>query len=107
MIKEKLRNIIEKVVKKSGFTLNSVFVFGSRARGDFRPDSDYDILVVIDEDLPIRERRRLSVRISSELHKEMHFAGFDIIVKSLRKFEEEKDIVNTIAHEAYLEGSKI
>jgi predicted nucleotidyltransferase len=26
------------------------FLFGSRARGDFRPDSDWDILILIDSD---------------------------------------------------------
>lgn len=26
-----------------------VFLFGSRARGDFRPDSDWDILILVDD----------------------------------------------------------
>lgn len=26
------------------------YLFGSRARGDFRPDSDWDIIILIDED---------------------------------------------------------
>ena len=26
------------------------YLFGSRARGDHRPDSDYDILILVDED---------------------------------------------------------
>ncbi|MCK9641661.1 MAG: nucleotidyltransferase domain-containing protein [Prolixibacteraceae bacterium] len=26
------------------------YLFGSRARGDFRPDSDWDILILVDDD---------------------------------------------------------
>ncbi|KUK30282.1 MAG: DNA polymerase beta domain protein region [Methanosarcinales archeaon 56_1174] len=107
MIKEKIKNAIDRVIKRSGFSLNSIIIFGSRARGDFNADSDYDILIILNEDLSIEDRRRLTVKISAELHKEMKFTAFDIIVKSLKKFEEEKDVVNTISNEAFLEGVKI
>jgi predicted nucleotidyltransferase len=29
-----------------------IYLFGSRARGVYRPDSDYDILIVINDDAP-------------------------------------------------------
>ena len=32
--------------------LKQLILFGSRARGDFTPDSDYDCLAVVDEDSP-------------------------------------------------------
>jgi predicted nucleotidyltransferase len=32
------------------FNPRKVILFGSRARGDARPDSDHDLLVVIDDD---------------------------------------------------------
>ena len=35
----------------------SIYLFGSRARGDQGPDSDYDLLLVVDDDVS-RERRR-------------------------------------------------
>lgn len=31
------------------------YLFGSRARGDFRPDSDWDILILVDDDLVTNE----------------------------------------------------
>ncbi|MBI3325821.1 MAG: nucleotidyltransferase domain-containing protein [Nitrospinae bacterium] len=32
-----------------GIPLHSVVLFGSRARGDHDPDSDYDVLVVVEQ----------------------------------------------------------
>lgn len=31
------------------------YLFGSRARGDFRPDSDWDILILVDDNLVTNE----------------------------------------------------
>lgn len=41
-------------VQKIAVALNpqQIILFGSRARGDFRPDSDYDLLIVVDDTLP-------------------------------------------------------
>lgn len=40
-----------------------IILFGSRARGDARPDSDYDLLVVLDE-LTNRREARVDIRAS-------------------------------------------
>ena len=34
-----------------------IYLFGSRARGEAGPDSDYDILIVIPDDAPETQRR--------------------------------------------------
>lgn len=36
----------------SVFTPRRIILFGSRARGDARADSDYDLVVVVDDDTP-------------------------------------------------------
>lgn len=36
--------------------IESIWLFGSRARGDHRPDSDYDLLIVVDK----RDRKILN-----------------------------------------------
>ena len=74
-------------------------LFGSRARGDANPDSDWDILVVVPEAsfvaadplVPWRLRRDSGVRA-------------DIIVYSSREFEAERDVPNTLAYEAASAG---
>ena len=45
---EEIRRIVGPVAEEYG--MKKVFLFGSRARGDCRPDSDYDFLVVAPKD---------------------------------------------------------
>jgi len=41
-----------------------VYLFGSRARGEARPDSDYDLLLVVPDDAPPeRQRSRLAYEV--------------------------------------------
>ncbi|MEE8526543.1 MAG: nucleotidyltransferase domain-containing protein [Thermoanaerobaculia bacterium] len=42
-------------------------LFGSRARGDARPDSDWDVAVYLREDLDAHQRFKLRCRLSAEL----------------------------------------
>ncbi|MEI9930234.1 MAG: nucleotidyltransferase domain-containing protein [Rhizomicrobium sp.] len=52
-----------------GTRLKRVLLYGSRARGDHRPDSDYDILVVLEgqiEGWPDRKLATLSDKILRE-----------------------------------------
>lgn len=37
------------------FTPQRIILFGSRARGDAQPDSDIDLLVVLDDDVPLEK----------------------------------------------------
>ena len=106
-VESKIKRIIEDTVSQNGFLLDSIFFFGSRARGDFKEGSDFDILIILKGKLPIKERRKLTVEVLRALHTELRFTPFDIIVKSREDFEEEKDIVNTISNEVFLEGIKL
>jgi len=63
-ILKKLKSMLQERVK-----LHQVILFGSRARGDAQPDSDMDVLVVLNE-----ARTRKTRRIISQCAWE---AGFD------------------------------
>lgn len=63
--KEYILQLIKKSVSDTepGATL---ILYGSYARGDFRPDSDIDVLVLIDKDKVTMDDRR---RISSSMNR--------------------------------------
>jgi uncharacterized protein len=50
-----------------GDRLERVVLYGSRARGDYRPDSDYDIAVFIKHPGPLGEEIRRLASITSDI----------------------------------------
>ena len=50
----KLREMVRRIVQT--VDPDRVILFGSRARGEARPDSDYDLLIVAPTTLPVTER---------------------------------------------------
>ncbi|GBD39153.1 hypothetical protein HRbin37_01420 [bacterium HR37] len=103
----KIKQIIIRVLEKENFSCEEVILFGSRARKDFREDSDWDILVIVKEGLNHEQKKKLWYEIYTALHKEFPISSFDLILKSKSVYEEEKLVVNTISNEAYIEGIKL
>jgi predicted nucleotidyltransferase len=65
-------------------TPERIYLFGSVARGDSGPDSDYDLLVIVPDDAP-EERRR-----SRLAYQVLHGTGIaaDVVVCTRRYFED-------------------
>ena len=103
-MKERLKKEIENVVKKHNLSLVQVILFGSRARGDYTPESDWDIVVVLKEPLSSRERKSLWLEIYRNLHRRFSGNSFDIFIKSKDEFDSEKRFANTIASESVEKG---
>ena len=78
VLKEIKRIIIEEA-GKLGIKVDRVILFGSRARGDYREDSDWDILVVVGGGLDWRTKRRLSSRVRVRSLKSLGIS-LDIII---------------------------
>jgi uncharacterized protein len=71
-----LARVKARLAAEYGPRLLKVVLFGSRARGDARPDSDYDIAVFLDGfDGSMDEAMRLG-RIAAELNDETGGAAF-------------------------------
>jgi uncharacterized protein len=60
-----------------------IYLFGSRARGDFRTESDYDLLVIVPDDAP--PERRLD-RLASEALRGLR-AATSVLVDCVSYFE--------------------
>jgi len=90
--------MVERIVQE--FDPEQIILFGSQARGDAGPDSDVDLLVVMDVE-------------GSKLEKSVEIRGaqrdfplpLDIIVTTPEEFAWRKDVVGTIEWPASREGN--
>jgi len=81
----------------------SIWLFGSRARGDARPDSDFDLLVVLRDGLPDEEYSHYAVArpvVACGL-------GCDIVPASWSTFVREKDQKGSFVKAIVSEGREI
>lgn len=92
-----LRTIVDAIA--STIHPTRIVLFGSRARGDARPDSDFDLLVVYDGPEPHREVQ-LQVR---RLFRLPSFS-MDLFVMSSAEFARQRNVANSIAREAAENG---
>ena len=53
-----IKELSEVLKKELGYKIKDIILFGSRARGDASPESDYDLLVLVD-----RETKELEGKI--------------------------------------------
>lgn len=80
-----------------------IMLFGSVARGDEGPDSDLDLLVVLDHVEPA-ERARL---ISSIRRSITAPAPIDVFVTDVAEYERRKDIIGSILYWPAREGEVV
>jgi predicted nucleotidyltransferase len=75
------------------FDPERIILFGSHARGDATEDSDVDLLVVADTELPPGERYAAVRRVLSG-----YPASFDIVVKTPVEYGRWRNVVNHIVY---------
>lgn len=78
---------------------HKIVVFGSRARGDARPDSDLDLLVIEDSDLPRYQRSPRYYHALAGL-----FPAKDILVYTPEEVKEWSEVPNAFVTAALREG---
>jgi predicted nucleotidyltransferase len=76
-----------------------ILLFGSRARGDARPDSDVDLLVEMESELPPRER---AVRIDALFARRGW--PMDVVVYTPQEAAEQRKSRNSLVSAAEREG---
>jgi uncharacterized protein len=92
-----IARMVDQIVKAA--RPDQIILFGSRASGSHRPDSDVDFLVV----MPLTKPRR---RLEGDLHAALSDAELakDIIVVSPEELDRFRDVPGTIVQPALATG---
>jgi uncharacterized protein len=93
-----IRWLLERIVSR--WQPVQVWLFGSRARGDSTPESDWDLFVVVDDRA---EDAELDPGIGRRLRRECGVRA-DVILWRASEFTEFRSTPNTLAYSVSIEG---
>ncbi len=96
------KRIIQEELKKHGYKVVDIILFGSRARGDAQPDSDWDFLITVDKDIDFQTRKEINKWIRRKLVK-LNMAS-DLIIQSQGERKERENQLGYITYYAVREG---
>ena len=98
-----IKEVIFETAKKHGVEIEKIILFGSRARGENKEDSDWDILIVTKEKLDKRAKDRFVLEVRREIVWRLD-EPVDIIVTDRRKYEEYEHVYGSVIGQAANEG---
>jgi uncharacterized protein len=93
-----IRSLLARIVEK--YHPEQVWLYGSRARGDARPDSDWDLFIVTPD---ATEERDLNPAVAGELRRGCGVYA-DLIPCRASEFQEDRTVVNTLCNEVTCDG---
>lgn len=101
---EKIKEVVLDECKKAGVEVLKIILFGSRARGEAKPDSDFDVYVVV-KDIDFMVYKDIFVKI------QRRFVDYDIvcdlIIRPVRVFENNKTFPGYVSYYVEKEGKSI
>lgn len=83
-----------------------VLLFGSRARGEFAKDSDYDLLIVTQDTFAPRIKMNWESKIRKALVNTLNLP-FDIIIQSKKEVSEKRELRGHIVYYAMKDAVEI
>ncbi len=93
-----LQEMVDRLVK--GCCPTRIYLFGSHARGEAGPDSDYDLLIVVPHSsLPFHKRAQHAFRLLCGID-----AAKDVFVLNEEEFERKLPVVSSLPATAVREG---
>lgn len=87
------KQIITEEIEKAGYKVETIYLFGSRARGDYQKDSDWDFFVAIDRDIIYKTKRNIIAQIQRQLAMKNKTSN-DIIINSKNELKKNNNIGN-------------
>jgi predicted nucleotidyltransferase len=89
--KQQIREVAKRIVES--FKPRRIILFGSYATGTPTEESDLDLLIIKDSDVPSRQQNRKVREMLYDLR-----IPVDVIVKTTEEFQTYKDIVGTVIY---------
>jgi predicted nucleotidyltransferase len=101
---EIIKQIKKKIRESFGhhLTIKNIILFGSRAKRKETKYSDWDILVVVKENMSLLEKRKFAKKIREKLAED--YISCDLIIRSEQEIGYYKDFIGTVTREAIREG---
>lgn len=93
-----IRRLLDRILAR--WNPQQVWLFGSRARGDATPDSDWDLFVVVDD---LTEDEELDPGVGRRLRRECGVRA-DVIPWRASEFAEFRNTPNTLAFSVASDG---
>jgi predicted nucleotidyltransferase len=94
--------VIREVLGRHGLCVERILLFGSRARGQARLDSGWDLYVLVDGDPPFPQRHQSVTEMRRELAR-LRIPN-DVIISSSQRFERLKHYPGHLGYEVGREG---
>jgi predicted nucleotidyltransferase len=104
-IQKYIESTIAEAFRADGATIVKIILFGSRAAGSEDAGSDWDYLVVTEEEVPSQRIKEIKKRIRRALAG--RFLSADVIVQSKTRFLQNRSNVGDIAYYAAKQGIAI
>ncbi|MDA8053922.1 MAG: nucleotidyltransferase domain-containing protein [Deltaproteobacteria bacterium] len=86
------KKIITEEVEHAGYKVDRIILFGSRARGDFKKDSDYDFLIVLKQNISHNDESALLLKIRRQMAKLK--IDNDTLISSSDRLQEDNNVGN-------------
>jgi len=100
--KEHIASVIREEFKAKNIAIKKMILFGSQARQNAGPDSDWDFLVSVEDELGFMEKTKISTSIQRKLA--IKHLSADIIIKTEMKMDRERNNVGFITYYALKDG---
>lgn len=100
--RDEIKSIISDILQSFNFPNAKIVLFGSRARNDFNHDSDWDLLIILKQNISREDKIEISFQIGMALAKKDITS--DIIIRSQAEVKKFMKRVNSVTKTALEEG---
>jgi len=97
-----IKEQILKTLNEMGVSVKRIVLFGSRARGDSKADSDWDFLIVLERKVSREEKSEIAHKIRRSLAE--FYIPCDVIIRSEEEVEKRRETIGSVIKSAIDEG---